>query len=59
MGLNMGSLLRIPRARLLSGTERLGSLIERKGYKEWWATVERSLTEWILSKTGPQISSLW
>jgi hypothetical protein len=42
LGLNMGSLLRIPRARLLSGTERLGSLKERKGHRECWATVEPS-----------------
>jgi len=42
MGFNVGSLLRIPRARLLSGIERLGSLKERKGYRESWATVERS-----------------
>jgi hypothetical protein len=41
MGFNAGSLLRIPRARLLSGIERLGSLKERKGYRESWATVER------------------
>jgi hypothetical protein len=27
-----------PPARLLSGTERLGSLKEHKGYRECWAT---------------------
>ena len=37
LGFNAGSLLRIPRAWLLSGTERLGSLKERKGYRECWA----------------------
>jgi dissimilatory sulfite reductase (desulfoviridin) alpha/beta subunit len=56
MGLNMGSLLRIPRARLLSGTERLGSLIERKGYKEWWATVERSLQNGFYRKPGHRLA---
>jgi hypothetical protein len=42
VGFNAGSLLRIPRAPLLSGIERLGSLKERNGYRESWATVERS-----------------
>lgn len=54
VGFNAGSLLRIPRAWLLSGIERLGSLKERKGYRESWATVERSeKKESILLKGVP------
>jgi hypothetical protein len=59
-GFNVGSLLRIPQAQLLSGTERLGSLKERKGDREMlecWATVERSKTKnGFYRKTVPQIA---
>jgi hypothetical protein len=56
LGLNAGSLLRIPRAWLLSGAERLGSLNKRKGY--WKGRHGRAFvkTEWILSKTSPHSS---
>jgi hypothetical protein len=37
MGFNAGSFLRIPRARPMSGIERLGSRKERKSYRESWA----------------------
>ena len=62
LGLNAGSLLRIPQAQLLSGIEHLGSLKERKGDRnvgvlgDGRAFEER---EWILSKNGPAYSSLW
>src|SRR6266853_1735751 len=41
LGFNAGSLLRIPRAQLLSGTERLGSRRERKGDRECWGVGRR------------------
>ena len=41
LGFNVGSLLRIPQAQLLSGTERLGSLKERKGDRECWSAGRR------------------
>jgi len=57
---NAGSLLRIPRARLLSGIERLGSLKERKGYWESGATVERSEKRMhSIEKESQANNSLW
>jgi hypothetical protein len=61
LGFNVGSLLRIPRARLLSGTERLGSLKERKGYRESGAAVERSEKKRMhsIERIPGQNNSLW
>jgi hypothetical protein len=41
LGFNVGSLLRIPQAQLLSGTERPGSRKERKGDTECWSAGRR------------------
>ena len=61
LGFNAGSLLRIPRARLLSGIERLGSLKERKGYRESGAAVERSEKKRMhsIERIPGQNNSLW